>query len=159
MRFQPVGQFQQGAVITRVGSLAQFAGLIAFGEPSGEPQLRDVVTDVSQGADQRQSLPGTAAVTKPGGKLPPGMIVARVSPLAQFVNVVGFGQTVCLPSLGGIVLFLDWRVGHRMTSRRTPAAVFGPAHCASGGSGAPSLSPAGATFRAVAIWPTRSRER
>jgi hypothetical protein len=89
--FQPVGQLQQGVVITRVCALAQFAGLITFGEPSGEPQVREIVVGVSQGTDQREGLLGPAPVTEPGGKLPPGMIVARVSPMAQLVNVVIFG--------------------------------------------------------------------
>jgi hypothetical protein len=95
-------------VIARVRALAQLTGLIALSQPAGQPKLGDVVSGIGQRTDQREGLLGSAPITKPRGKLPPGMIVATVGTLAHLIYLIVLGQAVRLPPLVGIARILGW---------------------------------------------------
>ena len=75
---------------------------------ASQPKLGDVVSGIRQRADQREGLLGSAPVTKPGGKLPPGMMVATVGTLAHLINLIALGQAVRLPPPVGIHRFRGW---------------------------------------------------
>jgi hypothetical protein len=105
---QPAGQLVQGVVIASAGALAKLTGLIALGQPAGKPKLGDVLPGICQRADQRDSLPWSAALTHPAGKLLPRMIVAGVGSLAQLINLTVLGQAVRLPPPGRIARFPGW---------------------------------------------------
>jgi len=102
MRCQPADQLIQGVLIARGRALAQLTGLIALSQPASQPKLGDVVSGIGQRADQR------APITKPRGKLPPGMIVATVGTLAQLINLIALGQAVRLPPPVGIARIRGW---------------------------------------------------
>ena len=123
MRCEPAGQLVQGAVIASVDALAKLTGLIALGQPAGQPKLGDVLPGICQRADQSDSLLWQAALTNPVGKLLPRMIVAAVGSVAQLINLTILGQAVRLPPPGGIALFLGWQICQSMASLLSPAAM------------------------------------
>ncbi len=95
-------------VIARVCALAQFIELTALSQPAGQPQLSDVFSGIGQRANHCDRLMYLAPLSKPAGKLTPGMIVATLGAAAQLINFVVLGQAIRLPPLGRVAWVCSW---------------------------------------------------
>ena len=120
VRSQPPGKFVQGWITPTIRALAQFIGTVTFSQPTGQPQLGDVLA-ISQRADDLDGFLRSAPVSQPASQLLPSVLIPAFSALGEFPGLIAFGQLIGLPPPRRILRIRAYRKDHRSNLRSNHA--------------------------------------